>query len=219
MYLTDPALRNYATESYSQEGEDMILRSVFEGKAAGFYVDVGAHHPARFSNTYYFYKRGWTGVNIDAMPGSMRLFEKLRPKDTNLEAAISDRKKSLTYYMFNEPALNSFSEDLSAERDRKGNYRITNEIEIETLTLAGVLDTYLSESVEIDFLSVDVEGLELEVLKSNDWSRYKPKIVLIEHLNSYLPDLFNCEVYEFLVSKGYSLFAKTLDTVFYKLQE
>src|SRR4051794_14772116 len=67
--------------SYSQEGEDMILRRFFEEHGKGFYVDVGAHHPKRFSNTYSFYKQGWSGINIDAMPGSMARFRRVRPRD------------------------------------------------------------------------------------------------------------------------------------------
>ncbi|MFA7355121.1 MAG: SAM-dependent methyltransferase, partial [Sulfurimonadaceae bacterium] len=75
----------YALKSYSQEGEDMILRRLFEQQPNGFYVDVGAHHPKRFSNTYFFYKKGWRGINIDAMPNSMELFNKIRPRDINIE--------------------------------------------------------------------------------------------------------------------------------------
>lgn len=90
----------------------------------------------------------------------MRLFRKLRPRDINLEIAISDSRQALTYYMFNDPAANSFSKELSAERHRKGRYRIIDEIEIVPSPLSEVLDTYLPENVEIDFLSVDVEGLD-----------------------------------------------------------
>ena len=71
----------FSLKSYSQEGEDMILRRLFEKQKTGFYVDVGAHHPKRFSNTFFFYKKGWSGINIDAMPNSMRLFDKIRPRD------------------------------------------------------------------------------------------------------------------------------------------
>src|SRR6186713_1276577 len=74
----------YYSISYSQEGEDLILKRFFSEKSGGFYVDVGAHHPKRFSNTYMFYKEGWSGINIDAMPGSMKLFNKVRSKDINL---------------------------------------------------------------------------------------------------------------------------------------
>jgi len=101
---------SYYEKSWSQEGEDLILSRYFENlKANGFYVDVGAHHHLRFSNTYKFYKQGWYGINIDAMPGSMDLFNRLRPRDINLEKSVSDSKQIMTYYAFNEPALNGFS--------------------------------------------------------------------------------------------------------------
>ncbi|HIB94217.1 MAG TPA: SAM-dependent methyltransferase, partial [Candidatus Lambdaproteobacteria bacterium] len=101
---------------FSQEGEDVILRRIFEDQKNGFYIDIGAHHPKRFSNTYYFYDRGWEGINIDATPGSMKIFQKFRPRDINLEIAISEKEQQLTYFMFNEPALNSFSKSLSDKR-------------------------------------------------------------------------------------------------------
>lgn len=206
----------YATKSYSQEGEDIILKSIFgEKKTIGFYVDVGAHHPMRFSNTYYFYKKGWRGINIDAMPGSMKIFKKIRLKDINLEIAISEKKQALTYYFFNDPALNGFSKKLSTERDGKGRYRIIDEIKIKTSTLEQILDTYLPENIEIDFLSVDVEGLDFQVLKSNNWSKYRPKVILVESLDFSFSNLANSEVYEFLVAKGYHLFAKTVNTLFF----
>lgn len=206
----------YATKSYSQEGEDIILSYIFiEKKTAGFYVDVGAHRPKRFSNTYFFYKKGWRGINIDAMPGSKKLFTKIRPRDINLEIAISDKKQEVTYYMFNDSALNGFSKELSAEINSKGKYRIIDEIKMETSTLKDVLDTYLPENIEIDFLSVDVEGLDLQVLKSNDWNKYKPKVVLVESLDFSFDDLGNSEIYKFLVSKDYHLAAKTMHTLFF----
>ena len=80
--------------SYSQEGEDRILLMPFENCKDGFYV---AHHPTRYSNTYLFYRMGWSGINIDAAPGSMNLFKKKRPRDINLEVAISDREEELTF--------------------------------------------------------------------------------------------------------------------------
>jgi len=206
----------YTTKSYSQEGEDIILKIIFEGKKTmGFYVDIGAHHPMRFSNTYYFYKKGWRGINIDAMPGSMEFFKKIRPKDINLEIAIFDKRQVLTYYMFNEPALNGFSKRLSAERDGKENIRIIDKVEMETSTLAEVLDVYLPQDAEIDFLSVDVEGLDFQVLQSNNWSKYKPKVILVESLDFSFCDFDNSKIYRFLVNKDYHLVAKTINTLFF----
>jgi hypothetical protein len=125
----------YALKSYSQEGEDMILRRLFEKQKKGFYVDVGAHHPKRFSNTFFFYKNGWRGINIDAMPNSMCLFNKIRPRDINIEIPISDKKQKLKYYMFNEPALNTFSKEIAEKRADKNDYKIISEKEMETSTL------------------------------------------------------------------------------------
>ena len=104
------------------------------------------------------------------MPGSMELFKKIRPKDINLEIAISDKKQVLTYYMFNDSALNGFSRELSTERNSKGKYRIIDEIKLEASILMEVLDTYLPENTEVDFLSIDVERLDFQIIKSKDWN-------------------------------------------------
>lgn len=213
----------YAVKSYSLEGEDLILRRIFEKKKTpGFYIDVGAYHPKRYSNSYYFYKEGWRGINIDAMPGSMVLFKKVRPRDINLEIAISDTKEVLTYYLFNESALNGFSKIISDEKIKNHEYKIINEIEMETFPLADVLDKYLPEKTEIDFLSVDVEGFDLKVLLSNDWNKYKPKVTLVESWDFNLSNPDNFEIYEYLSDKGYYLTAKTVATLIftnYKGQE
>ena len=170
-------LGNYELKSYSQEGEDMILHRLFNKYPTGFYIDVGAHHPIRFSNTYLFYKKGWRGINIDAMPESTKPFNKLRPKDINIEQPISDKKEILTYYAFNEPALNGFSKELSKQREEHEEYFITFTKEMETSTLEEILDTYLAIDQEISFLSIDVEGLDFSVLKSNNFKKYRPKVM------------------------------------------
>jgi len=205
----------YAIKSYSQEGEDIILRRIFEKQKTGFYVDVGAHHPKRFSNTYYFYKKGWRGINIDAMPGSMILFRKMRPRDINLEIAISNKKRELTYYMFNETALNTFTKSLAKKRDGKEKYKVCKEIKIKTLTLEEVLNNYLLKNMEIDFLSIDVEGLDFQVLRSNNWYKYKPKVILIEDLDFSFNNIKNSNIYKFLIDKDYQLLAKTFNTLIF----
>lgn len=208
----------FDNQSYSQEGEDMILSRIFEGKKNGFYIDVGAHHPKRFSNTYFFYKQGWRGINIDAMPNSMRLFNKIRPRDINLEIAISSESKKLTYYEFNEPALNGFSEELSRDRDGLRNYKIINQLEITTHRLDDVLKNLKNEiPTEIDFLSIDVEGLDFEVLQSLNFNVYKPRVILIEILTSNLEDIAKHEIVDYLKKFNYEVFAKTVNTVFFKL--
>lgn len=208
-------LDGFSVKSYSQEGEDMILSRIFGDTPIGFYVDVGAHHPFRFSNTYYFYKKGWRGINIDAMPNSMKLFNKFRSRDVNLEIPISDNEQLLTYFSFNEPALNGFSEELSRERHGKNGYIIQQEIKLKTSKLSYVLDEHLSNGMKIDFLSIDVEGLDLNILKSNNWVKYRPKCILIEILGSSLSDIENGEIAILLKQYGYGIYAKSIHTVFF----
>lgn len=209
----------FSLKSYSQEGEDMILRRLFEKQKTGFYVDVGAHHPKRFSNTFFFYKKGWRGINIDAMPNSMKLFNKIRPRDLNLEIPISDKKQKLKYYMFNEPALNGFLKELAEKRDGKDDYKIISEKEMETLTLEEIFEKHLPHGQKIDFLSIDVEGLDLQVLKSNNWRRFRPKFVLVEILGSSINDVTNSKEYKYLAGFEYEIFAKAVNTVIFRRKD
>ena len=206
---------DYAIKSYSQEGEDMILRRLFETKKNGFYVDVGAHHPKRFSNTYYFYKIGWKGINIDAMPKSMKLFNKIRPRDINLEEAVSDKIEELKYYVFNEPALNGFSKGITDKRNGKNGYYVVNTEILKTKTLSKILEQCMSNEQDIDFLSVDVEGFDYHVLAGNDWQRFHPKVILFEELNSVLLDKYISSSRKLLEANGYIPYAKTINTVFF----
>lgn len=211
--------RTYARESYSQEGEDMLLERFLEHRHSGFYVDVGAHHPKRFSNTYRLYCRGWRGLNIDANPGSMTLFQQVRPKDINIEAAVSSVPQELTYYIFNEPALNTFKRDLALER-LGGIYSIVKEVNIITAPLWQLLDQHVPANTRIDLMTVDVEGLDFDVLQSNDWNRYSPEFILVECLGtSTIEETSSDPVAQLLFRQHYTMVAKTMSTVLFRLTE
>jgi FkbM family methyltransferase len=207
---------NHEVICYSQEGEDIILDRIFSLVNDGFYVDVGAHHPFRFSNTYFFYKRGWRGINIDPIPGVKQLFDAKRPLDINLELGINEEHKVLSYYNFKEKALNTFSEPLATQY-QNGNWELENIIQIETFKLSEILDQHLHEKRDIHFMSIDVEGFELNVLKSNDWNKYLPNIILLEMLDCKIEDVTETKIGKYLMEKGYTFFAKTLNTVFFKI--
>ncbi|MCX2716544.1 hypothetical protein OQH61_02215 [Helicobacter sp. MIT 21-1697] len=89
LYYKNLYITRFQNKSYAQQGEDLILQEMLNNIQYGFYVDVGAHHPFRFSNTYLFYQKGWKGINIDAMPNSMKLFSRFRPRDINIECGIA----------------------------------------------------------------------------------------------------------------------------------
>jgi FkbM family methyltransferase len=209
------AVLSYSERSYSQEGEDMILRRIFQDRDRGFYVDVGAHHPKHLSNTYYFYQKGWTGINIDAMPGSMRLFRKYRPRDINVEAAVANEDAERTFFIFNGPAVNSFDEQLSRSRESES-LRITQTAQLRTRTLASILQEHLPAGTVIQFLSVDVEGLDLQVLQSNNWQFFRPEWIAVECWDLRLSDIQVDPVVSFLDQMGYDLFGKGFSTAFFK---
>lgn len=206
----------YRKESYSQEGEDLVLARFLEQGKAGFYVDVGAHHPIRYSNTYGLYRKGWRGLNIDANPGSMKAFHRVRPRDINVEAAVSNTPSELIFYIFNDPAMNTLDKEL-ASRHTSGGYHIINEVKIKTQKLSDLLDQYLPPNTRIDVLTIDVEGLDYDVLRSNDWVRYSPEFILVECLGFSLNQISSDPIARFLSDRHYSVVAKTLNTVFFRL--
>jgi FkbM family methyltransferase len=193
----------------------LILKRLFGNKKSGFYVDVGAHHPQRYSNTYIFYQLGWRGINIDPMPGSSQKFDKLRPRDINLEIGVSTTKGELNYYRFNDAALNSFDKELSLSRDRQSHFVLKDCIKVKVDTLKDILAEHSPEGQTIDIMSVDVEGHDLQVLQSNDWDKYRPKCILVESISSSLTDIKKCPIYQFLTSNGYEIYAKTVLTYIY----
>src|SRR5690606_16387194 len=114
----------------------------------------------------------------------------------------------LKFYCFNEPALNGFSKEISEKRNQSGNYKIIKTIDIETFPLSEILDKHLPPNQKIDFLTIDVEGLDLQVLRSNNWKKYKPDFILVEDQIDF-ENLSNSEVYSFLLEQNYELTAKT----------
>jgi FkbM family methyltransferase len=207
-----------SSRSYSQDGEDMILKALFEQRKGykGFYVDVGAHHPVRFSNTKFFYKKGWRGINIEPTPSAIKAFQIFRKRDINLNIGIGPKRGELTFYCFNEPALNSFSKEVSEKiHQNDSKYQIIRELPIPVLPLSEVFDQHLPKGQSIDFISIDVEGLDYQVLLSNNWDKYQPEVVLVEE-NVDVDEIGKSPIYQFLKAKGYNFFAKTLRTCIYK---
>ncbi len=181
-------------------------------------MDVGAHHPVRFSNTYLLYQRGWRGINIDAMPGSMRAFQKVRPRDINIECGVAGKAGLLTYYRFNEPALNTF-DPVEAKLKDKPPYHMLDKVEVTVEPLAALLERHMPKEQPIDVLSVDVEGHDREVLASNDWQRYRPRFILAETLRTDLRHLADCPVVAFLQGVGYKPIAKAYNTSFFERED
>lgn len=212
--LKNYLLGKYSRSSYSQEGEDLIIARLLATVRRGFYVDVGSHHPLRFSNTYLLYKKGWHGINIDATPGSMHLFRFFRPRDTNLEIGISSKKGSKNFYIFADPAINTFDKSV-VKRNILAGYSLRDTKTVKTMTLSDVLKQHCITR-HIDLLTIDVEGLDYQVLISNDWNIFQPTVVVVEVFDTDIEKAIKSRVSTFLKAKGYSPYAKTANSLIFR---
>ena len=163
--------------SFAQNREDILLDRVFNGRTDGFYIDVGACHPVFHSVTKFFYDRGWRGINIEPIPSAFEVLARDRPEDVNLQVGLSNREETLRFHEV--PAAVGYSTFSSeqAELLRSWGYELI-EHTVPVTTLARVCEQYAPGS--IDFLKIDVESYEREVLEGSDWIRYRPRVVLIE---------------------------------------
>lgn len=182
--------------SFSQFGEDLFLINEFSGRADGFYVDVGAFHPLHFSNTYLLYKAGWRGINLEPSPDGLQLLRRYRPRDINLPYAVS---ASAGYADF---VLSGTFAGLDDETHLWAGLEGERTV-VQTRRLDSILREHLPPGIDIDVLDVDCEGHDLDVLESNDWTRFRPAVVLAEeHAQGHPP------IAEFLASVGYRLRAQ-----------
>ena len=202
--------------NYAQEGEDQLLLRLFDGRGRGFYVDVGAHHPRRFSNTCVFYDKGWRGINIDPNPDAIQSFNSERTGDVNLCCGISDCEGEMTYFRMSDSALNTLDENLARERERLTGYKIVGKSNVRVERLDAVLQRHMRVPAVIDFMNVDAEGHDINVLRSNDWDRFRPRVLLTEAIGGMsVEQILSCDVHEYLSAHDYRFVAKTKNTLFY----
>ena len=193
--------------SFSKAGDDIQLMKLINQSNPGTYVDVGCWHPYKASNTYYFYLRNWKGICIDPNPELIELYKKFRPRDNFINAGIGAENSSLDYYMFEESSMNTFSEDFY--KNHKQYSKLVNKIKVPLFSLKEILDKNIDEKDRLDFFDIDVEGFDLDVLKSNDWQKYRPKIIVIESDIPIKQDL-DSEIVQYLELQNYRLIGKSI---------
>ena len=184
-YFYNIYIRNYKfLNNGSQFGEEKFILSFFDKKYKGKFVDIGCFHPTRHNNTYRMYKRGWCGINIDLNPLTIELFNFARAKDININAAVSDTEENKTLYFVDE--LNTQNTLEANHLSFLKNHHNIKEKEIskqiiKTRRLDKILDSYNFN--DIDFMNIDVEGHELNILNSIDFLKYKIKFICIEMID------------------------------------
>jgi FkbM family methyltransferase len=207
---------NIGMLSFSQSGEDAVFKALTRNKKNGFFVDVGAHHPIRFSNTFSLYLDGWRGINIDPIPGIQKIFDSIRPEDINLEYAVGKRESSF-FYQFYEGAYNTFDQNIAESIINKKISKLIQKISINKFPLAEVLDKHLPDNKTIDLLSVDAEGLDVEILNTNNWEKYRPLYICAEcHTTD---DSRSMNPKHVLEKNGYKFAVQTEFSTFYSRQD
>jgi len=166
--------------SYSQCGEDLIARFVFDTLRipSPTYLDIGAHHPTYLNNTFIFYKQGGHGVNVEPDPELIARFQRQRSRDVNLNVGIGEREGEMPFYVMSVPTLNTFSESDARAIEREGKVRIERVVTLPVRPVNAVLSEYFPAGP--DFFSLDVEGLDLAILRSIDFGSFRPKVICVE---------------------------------------
>ncbi|MCK5096120.1 MAG: FkbM family methyltransferase [Candidatus Pacebacteria bacterium] len=201
--------RGFCKHYYSQGGEDILISAIFGNKKDGFFVDVGAYHPKHYSNTQLLHEKGWSGINIDPNPDNMKSFRRGRKRDVNLQIGISKKSDTLTYYNFAHPCFNTFSKDVADEVLKKRWVKLLEKIQVPCYPLRDILAKHVPKNKKIDLLNVDVEGFDLQVLRSNDWKKFRPHVIIIEDHSFDPNDPTKAEIYTFLKERSYNIHAYT----------
>lgn len=201
--------------SYAQCGEDLIVDFLLTWILKienPCYLDIGAHHPFNLNNTYLFYKKGSTGVNIEPDPDLIKPFFKYRPLDINLNTGVGFKNNSewADFYIMGSKTLNTFSKS-EAFRMQDEEKVIINEVKkLELINVNSIFKSYFDKK-EIDFLSMDVEGLDFDILKSINFNNQKPKVICVETIEFSIKKVIkkNEKIVDFLLDTGYLLYADT----------
>ena len=209
--------------SYSQSGEDAIVQFIFNelGIINPTYLDIGAHHPYTINNTASLYLSGSCGINVEPNPELYKLFLKERKRDINLNLGVSSKIEELDYYSMSDPGLNTFSKGAAKYFAEKHGHKILDITRKTTTTIDSIIQSHCN-GIFPDFLSLDVEGLDLSLLKSIDYDKSSPIVICVEtsthsitgHGKKIEP------IINFLLSKNYILYADTnINSIFVKKEK
>ena len=191
---------------YSNWGLDVLADKFFQNKKKSVYIDVGCHQPFLNNNTYRLYKRGWVGINLDLDFNTIDMFNFFRNKDLNVHAAISEKEEEKDLYFFhNRSAINTLSSKTgsNAKEVRK----------IKTKSLNQIIENSIFKDTKINFVSIDVEGFELDVLRGFNLNKYKPDLIVVEFIDTKIKEYYfqnienilNSNIYKYMEKHDYKL--------------
>lgn len=203
--------RNTINFHFSQTGEDIILSNLLS-KDGGFYIDVGCNEPIKGSNTFIFYLKGWKGIAVDANSSLIRRYQKIRKRDTVVCAAVSNKVQEVIFYKSDVHAVSTINEKYFDINKHRWNY---TQASIQTRTLTSILDEHLPQGSAIDLLTIDVEGIDLEVLQGLSFENYRPGVIVVEDHNFEVETKESNPIYQLLLHQNYKLHGYAAMNVYY----
>jgi FkbM family methyltransferase len=210
-------LKFFYKDTLSQDKEDLFIKNFFKKKNKGIYLDIGCFNPLLWNNTYLLYKKGWSGINVDIQKINIDLFNIARPGDINICCALYDKKKFLDLYNLkgenNSPVMT-----IDKSHAEKMKFLFKKKIikkKIETLTFSEMIKNYNIKINNIDFLNIDTEGSDFNVLKSINIQKYKPKLICIE-ISQFTKQSDKKKILNYLKLNDYKFIYKTSVSSFFK---
>jgi FkbM family methyltransferase len=200
-----------SSRTYAQSGEDVIVKYIFDALriARPSYLDLGAHHPTRMSNTYLFYRNGGSGICVEPDPDLFKQFKLRRPRDTSLNVGVGLQHGMADFYVMTSRTLNTFSRDEAERYQSYGKQKIERVVQMPLIPINQIIAEHFAAPPQ--FLSIDIEGLDLEILQSLDLARYRPTVLCVETL-TYTEDRSEqkrTDIIDFVSKQGYFLYADT----------
>ncbi len=184
--------------SYAQNAEDVVLARVFAGQATGRYVDLGAGYPTRDSVTKHFYDLAWRGINVEPEPHLADELDRERPEDLNLRVAVGAEPGTTVLHVV-EGQWGRATVDVALAEQYSEDWAV-RDVEVRVVTLAQLLDEHPGD---VDFLKIDVEGAERAVIQGADWSRHRPRVLVVEATEPGSPKPAHEEWEPMLLEAGY----------------
>lgn len=164
--------------SYSQFGEDISAQNALRNISHGFYVDVGAHHPLKLSNTALLHLRGWDGINVEPREDAIEEFEQHRPRALNLRAAVHNELDVVTLHKFRGGRIDTVLADRAEMLAR--NKDVAGEEKVPAMSMNQLFERHVPAGVTVNYLTVDIEGYDEEAVLAFDLDRYRPDVVCVE---------------------------------------
>ena len=210
-------LKFFFKDTLSQDKEDLFVKKFFNNKNKGTYLDIGCFNPLLWNNTYLLYKKGWSGINVDIQKINIDLFNVARPDDINICCALYDKKKILNVYNLkgeNNSAVMTIDKSHAEKMKFLFNKNIIKK-KIQTLTFSEMIKNYNIKINNIDFLNIDTEGSDFNILKSINIQKYKPKLICIE-ISQFTMQSDKKKILNYLKTNDYKFIYKRSVSSFFK---